>query len=135
MSEFVLLNDSQSSYLIDNQTVIGDDESFDPMIGQPGNLLLFTILWILIAVVGILANTCVISVMLFSAKLTSATQYFIINLAISDILFLAICPTLVSINVHKLISFEQMPSLLAKLVCKADYFSSHVFIKLAVILF
>ena len=95
-------------------------------IGQPDNLLLFTIIWPLIAVVGILANLCVIFVMIFSAKLTSATQFFIINLAISDILFLAICPTLVLINVHKLISFDQMPGLLAKLVCKADYFSSHV---------
>jgi hypothetical protein len=117
----LIFNDS-SQLFYDNQT---DAETFEA-IGQPRNLLLFTILWTLIAIVGILANSVVVVVMVFSAKLTSATQYFIINLAISDILFLAICPTLVLINVHKLISFEAMPELVAKLLCKADYFSSHV---------
>jgi hypothetical protein len=120
VNESTLLNGS--AYFGDNET---DVEMFEA-IGQPASLILFTIVWTLIAIVGILANSCVIAVMFFSAKLTSATQYFIINLAISDILFLAICPTLVLINVHKLVSYEEMPDLLAKLLCKADYFSSHV---------
>lgn len=92
------------------------------------HLLFFTIIWPLITGVGILANMCVIVVMLMSAKLTSATQFFIVNLAISDILFLTICPTLVLFNMHRVIELDNLPALLAKLICKADYFLSHVYI-------
>ena len=95
-------------------------------IPPPDNLLLFTIIWPLIALVGIVANLIVIFVMCFSIKLTSATQYFIINLAVSDIIFLTVCPTLVIINVHKLIHYDELPKIVAILMCKADYFSSHV---------
>lgn len=123
---------STSSSAIDNQTYLLYDymsetnETLAIEFPDIPHLLFFTIIWPLIAGIGILANMCVIVVMLMSAKLTSATQFFIVNLAISDILFLTICPTLVLFNMHRVIELDNLPALLAKLICKADYFLSHV---------
>lgn len=89
-------------------------------------LLTITVLWILIASVGVMANLIVICVMVCGTKLTSATQYFIINLAISDLLFLIICPTLALINLHRVIISNHFPEILVKILCKLDFFSSHV---------
>ncbi len=89
-------------------------------------LLTFTILWSLISFIGIFANLSVVAVMLCGSKLTSATQYFIVNLAISDTLFLAICPTLALVNLHRVIIYDHLPTFFAKVICKSDYFSTHV---------
>ena len=107
-----------------NQSV--DENSESPDLLSVPVLLTFTIVWSLISFIGILANLSVVGVMLCGSKLTSATQYFIINLAISDTLFLTICPTLALINMHHVIIYDHLPSFLAKAICKSDYFSTHV---------
>lgn len=104
-----------------------EDYSNEPMaMMNPKFLLLITILWSLISIIGIFANLCVIAVMLCGSKLTSATQYFIVNLAISDMLFLTICPTLALINLHGVIIYNHLPQFIGKVLCKSDYFSTHV---------
>ena len=89
-------------------------------------LIVVTILWSLISLIGVLANLIVISVMVCGSKLTSATQYFIINLAISDLVFLTTCPTMALVNLHGLINYDRLPQFLGKVICKLDYFSTHV---------
>ena len=89
-------------------------------------LLIITILWSVISLIGILANLVVILVMICGSKLTSATHYFIINLAASDLVFLLTCPTLALVNLHGLINLNDLPQILGKIICKFDYFSSHV---------
>ncbi|CAF0775044.1 unnamed protein product [Brachionus calyciflorus] len=88
------------------------------------NLEIFTFLWIFISVVGILANSVVVIVL--PTKKRSPTEYFCLNLAISDMLFLFVCPTLSLISLHKLIIYENLPLLLAKIICKADFFLTHL---------
>lgn len=103
--------------------------SFDeaPFISENKTFLLVTtILWVLISFIGVLANICVISVASCSSGKKSATHYFITNLAVSDILFLLISPTLALFNLHQLIKVNSLPELLGKLVCKTDYYLSHV---------
>jgi hypothetical protein len=118
---FVELN-STTQYNMSNEQ---DYEDTNPaMLSQP-LLLTFTIVWSLISFIGIFANIGVFTVMLCGPKLTP-TQYFIINLAISDTLFLTICPTLALINLHGVIIYDHLPSFLAKAICKSDYFSTHV---------
>ena len=109
-------------------TYIYDYENEDNglLMMSPNLLLTFTIVWSLISFIGILANLSVVAVMLCGSKLTSATQYFIINLAISDTLFLAICPTLALVNLHRVIIYDHLPTFFAKVICKSDYFSTHV---------
>ena len=118
---FLELNSSTISN-ISNE--IDYDNENSAIISQP-LLLLITIVWSLISLIGILANISVFTVMLCGSKLTP-TQYFIINLAISDTLFLAICPALLLINIHGVIIYDHLPSFLAKAICKSDYFSTHV---------
>lgn len=89
-------------------------------------LLTTTILWVSIAFIGVLANICVISVASCSSVKKSATYYFITNLAFSDMLFLLISPTLALFNLHQLITLGGLPELLGKVICKTDYYLSHV---------
>lgn len=84
-----------------------------------------TIIWSLIAISGILANGTVLVVMFMASKLTSATQYFIINLALSDLIFLTICPSFLIIN-NQINVYKYMPVLFGTLICKLDYFLTHV---------
>ena len=72
-----------------------------------------TIIWTVIAIVGILANGGVLVVMFLTSKFTSATQYFIINLALADLIFLAVCPTFLIINNQTNI-YMYMPFILSK---------------------
>ncbi len=88
--------------------------------------IIFTILWSLIAIFGILSNGCVLFVLLSNKKDLKVTQYFIINLAISDLLFLIICPSFSIINYNNIIIFDHLPEFLGAFICKLDYFSTHV---------
>jgi hypothetical protein len=92
------------------------------------NLVRFisAIVWSIILVVGVLANGCVLLVMLSSSNFTSATHYFIINLALSDLIFLIICPTLALFNFYNFIFYDRLPEFLGQIICKMDYFSTHV---------
>jgi hypothetical protein len=141
MVDFFLLNNTQPAFLepflnksyLANDSLSNSYESENAFEEDLDNdlmihyfLLTITILWILIASVGVMANLIVICVMVCGTKLTSATQYFIINLAISDLLFLIICPTLALINLHRVIISNHFPEFLVKILCKLDFFSSHV---------
>lgn len=100
-----------------SEPIISKDKTF---------LLVTTILWASIALIGILANICVIFVASCSSGKKSATHYFITNLAFSDMLFLLVSPTLALFNLHQFISFDGLPLLLGKIICKCDYYLSHV---------
>jgi hypothetical protein len=41
-------------------------------------------------------------------------------------LFLTICPTLALINLHGVIIYNHLPQFIGKVLCKSDYFSTHV---------
>lgn len=102
-------------------------EPDNPPIWEDHSFLFITsIIWVTISVIGILANMCVILVMFCSSTKKSATHYFITNLAFSDMFFLLISPTLAILNLNNSINFNQMPHFLGKLICKADYYLSHV---------
>jgi hypothetical protein len=124
LSNQTFLLELNSSNINNISNEIEYDNENSAIISQP-LLLLITIVWSLISLIGILANISVFTVMLCGSKLTP-TQYFIINLAISDTLFLAICPALLLINIHGVIIYDHLPSFLAKAICKSDYFSTHV---------
>jgi hypothetical protein len=102
---------------VNDESAIGPSNRF---------LWIITFLWAFISLVGILANLVVILVMICGSKLTSATHYFIINLAASDLVFLLTCPTLALVNLHDLIDYSRLPQILGKIICKFDYFSSHL---------
>ncbi len=89
---------------------------------------IMTTLWALIAILGILSNACVLVVFLMSKKNLNVTQCFIINLALSDILFLIICPTFLIISTNDLQNnlFNNIPDILATFYCKLDSFSTNV---------
>lgn len=103
-------------YTVENQTNLV----------TPAFLTIITISWTLIEIIGILANICVIVVMLCGSRLTSATQYFIINLAASDMLFLIVNPTLVLMNYHDILKNSDLPEIIRIIICKFDYFITHV---------
>ncbi|CAF0803786.1 unnamed protein product [Rotaria sordida] len=73
-------NDSNSSWYDDNN----NGPSFHTQI-------IFASAWIFIAVAGIIGNSLVIFVAIRFEKLTNVTNCFIVNLAITDIVFLAFC--------------------------------------------
>lgn len=73
-----------------------------------------SIIWGIIAIIGIFANGTVLVVIFLASKLTSATQYFIINLALSDLIFLAICPTFLIMNYQTRI-YNHLPFILGML--------------------
>ena len=119
------LDNFSADYNFSNLTDV--DSCGDDFFNFEKNLaIIFNIIWCLIAVVGVLANSSVLIVMLCTTRFTSATQYFIVNLAISDLLFLLICPTLVMLNYNGLVNYTKLPFIIASIICKLDYFSSHV---------
>ena len=85
--------------------------------------LAITIIWSIILIIGVLANGCVLLVMLCASQLKTATQYFIFSLASSDLLFLLICPTmaLVGYNFH-----SHYSDFLGLFLCKLSYGLTHV---------
>ena len=114
------LFDSAEDYSVNNDSDRGWDEFISNV------RIVVSIVWPLIEIVGVLANAAVLIVMLCASRLTSATQYFIVNLALSDLLFLVICPTLALMNYHQLIIYEKLPQLVGDILCKLDYYSTHV---------
>jgi hypothetical protein len=89
---------------------------------------IMTAAWALIAILGILSNACVLVVFLMGKKNLNVTQCFIINLALSDMLFLIICPTflIISYNDLQITIFNNIPEILGAFYCKLDYFSTNV---------
>jgi hypothetical protein len=85
-------------------------------------ILLLNILWSLIIIFGVSANSFVLGVLICGSRLTSTTQYFIINLATSDITFLLICPT-VSLFHYNNINLNYLNG---KLFCKFSYLLTHI---------
>jgi hypothetical protein len=125
--EFTYLVATSDDSLMINSTNGECDIVNDDFKGPSKNfLVIITILWSVISLIGILANLVVILVMICGSKLTSATHYFIINLAVSDLVFLLTCPTLALVSLHKLINYNHLPKILGKFICQFDYFSSHV---------
>ena len=108
------INDSSGCELWDNASFV-DNLTF-----------VMSITWSAIAVVGILSNACVLFVMLCNTRILTVTQYFIINLALSDMVFLIICPTFTIISYNQIIIFDHIPDLMGSFFCKLDYFSTHV---------
>lgn len=117
---------SQASVGLLNETSEFSQTSSYFIQDDPKYLITTTVIWTTIAVVGICANLFVILVTFCSSSKKSATQYFITNLAVSDSLFLLISPTLALFNLHHLISLNELPFILGKIICKADYFLTHV---------
>jgi predicted branched-subunit amino acid permease len=72
-------------------------------------------IWSLISIIGILANGTVLAVIFLQSKLSSATQYFIVNLALSDLLFLAICPIFLMIN-YQTGFYKYLPLILGNII-------------------
>lgn len=132
LSKFQINTTKSSSIKFDNRTynvtyyVYEYEEDFLSISKDPKFIFVTTALWILIQFIGILANLCVISVTFCSSRKKSATQYFITNLAISDSLFLLISPTLALTNMNDLINYDEFPHILAEIICKTDYFLTHV---------
>nr|QVK45766.1 G protein-coupled receptor [Proales similis] len=102
------------------------EQSDDESLISKEFLTVISAVWMLIAFIGIVANLFVILVIAFVRRNKTATHYFIVNLAISDTLFLAICPALAIANLHQFIDYNRMPFILAKIVCKLDFFSTHL---------
>lgn len=74
---------------LDNATEIGEapfDENVEKII-QKVVFVLFGIIFI----VGLIGNLLVVIVVLFNPLMRSTTNYLIINLAISDLLFVIMC--------------------------------------------
>lgn len=121
-----LNEEANDSNISDDYYVVAENGG-PPVMNDPKFLVATTVVWLAISFVGIAANLCVIVVTFccWSIK-KSATQYFITNLAISDMLFLLISPTLALINLHDLISFNHLPYFVGVVICKADYYLTHV---------
>lgn len=91
------------------------------------------IIWPIVAVIGILANGCVLLVILFVSKFknsstkseNAATKCFIFSLATSDLIFLTLCPFNALIN-SKFEVFDSKAYWLGLVICKLSYASSHV---------
>lgn len=107
------MNSSQFSIIGQNDSEIScNDEIFSNNLNTTTSII-----WGIIAIIGIFANGTVLVVIFLASKLTSATQYFIINLAISDLIFLAICPTFLIMNYQTKI-YNHLPLLLGRLYFK-----------------
>lgn len=87
---------------------------------------IMTVTWSLITVFGVLSNGLVLAVFLGSSQLITVTQYYIINLALSDLIFLLVCPAFLIINYNQNLDYNQLPVALGNFMCKLDYFSTHV---------
>lgn len=85
-------------------------------------ILLLNIIWGLIIVFGLGANSFVLGVLICGSRLTSTTQYFIINLATSDLTFLLVCPTISLFHYNNI----NLNYLNGKLFCKFSYLLTHV---------
>jgi hypothetical protein len=112
-----LFNESLTASSVDDW----ENESFFFLIRT-----IVTVVWSVIIVIGVSANACVLFVTFFLSTNLTPTQYFIINLSISDLLFLLCCPTLLLVNYHGLINYDRMSTIFAKIICKLDFFSTHV---------
>ena len=88
--------------------------------------MIMTVIWVCIALIGILTNGCVLIVLFSNTQCFTVTQYFLISLALSDLLFLIICPTFSIINYNNIIIFDRFSEFLGLFICKLDYFSTHV---------
>lgn len=117
LTQFLVLNESYNESFCElwEETSFVDNLSF-----------FMSITWAIIAIVGILSNACVLVVMICNTQILTVTQYFIINLALSDMVFLIICPTFTIINYNQIIIFDHLPDLMGSFFCKLDYFSTHV---------
>lgn len=84
----------------------------------------FTILWPIISFIGILANLSVIFVL--PTKKQKPTDYFCLNLAISDLFFLILCPSMLLIDINQIDIYNNLPFFLSNIVCKSNYFLTYV---------
>ncbi|CAF1337666.1 unnamed protein product [Adineta ricciae] len=81
---------SDESYLTENETQSHNGPSLHTR-------YIFASAWIIISVAGVLGNSLVIYVAVRFQKMTNVTNCFIVNLAVTDIVFLAFCmPLLVA---------------------------------------
>ena len=87
--------------------------------------LVVTILWPIIVVIGVLANGCVLMVIMCTSKTKTTTQYFLLSLSTSDLIFLLICPTnaLIGYNFEK---FNFISDFQGLFLCKFSYALAHV---------
>lgn len=85
--------------------------------------LTVTIVWSIIIVIGVLANGCVLVVILCKKHLTTPTQYFIFSLASSDLIFLLICPTITLVGYNY---FSKLSVNFELLFCKIGFSLTHV---------
>lgn len=84
----------------------------------------FTVLWPIISVIGIIANLTVIFVL--PTKKQRPTEYFCLNLAISDLFFLIFCPSMVLIDINEIEIYKNMPLFLSTFICKSNFFLTYV---------
>jgi len=85
-----------------------------------------TATWSVITVCGVLSNGVVLAVFLCSSQLITVTQYYIVNLALSDLIFLLVCPAFLIVNYNQNFDYDNLPGTLGDFMCKLDYFSTHV---------
>lgn len=68
------------------------NEPYYPTVKQPVHMIvIYSIAYSAVFVVGILGNGLVVTVVYRNAHMHNATNYFIVNLAIADILVLVLC--------------------------------------------
>ena len=64
----------------------------DYVLGAPPlETILVPVSWSLMVAVGVTTNALVVYVVLFQMKMSTVTNYYIVNLALTDITFLLIC--------------------------------------------
>ena len=58
---------------------------------SPGISSIYCLAYFLVFVLGIIGNSCVVAVVVRSPRMRTVTNYFIVNLALADILVLTFC--------------------------------------------
>ncbi len=89
--------------LTDNDSHVGNlSENFFPVLKQPlYMILIYSFAYALVFITSIIGNTMVTSVVIKKRSMHSVTNYFLVNLAIADILVTLFCvPVNLMINLY-----------------------------------
>lgn len=96
-SQVLLINNSSSVY---TNASLEDEESFYQTFSwssefmmrySPAISTIYCVAYTIVFVMGIIGNSCVVAVVVRSPRMRTVTNYFIVNLALADILVLLFC--------------------------------------------
>lgn len=74
----------------------------------------FSVLYSMIVIVGVIGNSMVITVVRTTRSMHTTTNYFLMNLAVADLLTLLLCPGIYDFS----LACAQIPSMVADVICK-----------------